>query len=94
MEHLGSRLAAARRAAGVSRVDLAHAAGLHPVHIRKIELNERPNLALATATALARAMGAELDWLANGVGPAPDNERVATSVASALEAARAAKAAA
>lgn len=78
--HLGTRLLAARREAGVSRADLARAAGLHPVHIRKIELGERPNLSLATASSLAHALGADLEWLANGEGSAPTAEHVCATV--------------
>lgn len=68
---LASRLRAARKSLKLSARALDERAGLTPGHTWLIEHGERSDITTDTAKALARALGATLDWLLTGEGAAP-----------------------
>lgn len=74
-------------AAGVSLRGVSAAAGLSPAAVGLI-LSRRGRVELDTASALAKALGVSLDWLAEGTGPDPDP----AAVRAAVDAARASQA--
>ncbi|MFD8245740.1 helix-turn-helix domain-containing protein [Nocardia sp. NPDC059691] len=63
----GRRLGAALRAARANRelTDVAHAAGISPETLRKIETGRLPSPAFGTVVALAQALSIPLDDLAD-----------------------------
>lgn len=62
--HIGTRLRAARERAGLTRAAVAEATGLCISTIEKIESGRAPSPKLATALALAAAVGVPLNELA------------------------------
>lgn len=55
----------------MSQRDLSEAADIHKSHVPLIEGGRRPQLALTTLQALAKALDVSLDWLVNGDGEGP-----------------------
>ena len=58
LRDFGRRVSAARAERGITQMDLAHKAGLHPTYIGQIE-NGRRNVALLNVYALAKALGVD-----------------------------------
>lgn len=79
METMHDRLERTLDAAGVSLRGVSVAAGLSPAAVGLI-LSRRGRIELETASALARALGVSLDWLADGTGPDPDPDAVRAAV--------------
>ena len=69
MDTIGTRVREARQKRGMSRADLARAAGLSGGAVSRIESGERSPGA-ETLARLARALGVELDYLMGGRQPA------------------------
>jgi len=87
MDSLGSRLKHVRVLAGIGSAELGEFAGLKsPSHVGMIERGKRPEIAAATAVALAHVLGVATDWLVTGEGPDPDPDAVHAAVERAREA--------
>lgn len=88
---LADRVRGLRESAGLNPRALSLLAGLDNSHVRLVELGERgSNITYETVHALARVLGASVEWIGSGEGEPPTSEQVIAAV----EAARAAKAAA
>jgi len=78
---MGKRVLRLRTKAGLSVSELAKIAGLKsPSHIGLIERGERVGIAVQTAMALSRTLGASLDWLVDGKGDEPTEAEVRSAV--------------
>jgi transcriptional regulator with XRE-family HTH domain len=81
---LGKRLLRLRTKAGVGVSDLAKIAGLKsPSHIGLIERGVRKDIAASTALALARVLGASVEWLVSGEGDEPSEAVVKAAIGTA-----------
>lgn len=70
-----------RTKAGLSVSELARIAGLKsPSHIGLIEREERREIAVQTALALSRTLGATVEWLVEGDGDEPSEDAVKLAV--------------
>lgn len=70
-----------RTKAGLGMAELARLAGLKsPSHIGLIERGEREGIAVQTAMALSRTLGAPLEWLVEGQGDEPSEDAVRRAV--------------
>lgn len=65
----GGRLRDARERAGLSARGLSVLAGLAPGHVSTLEGDVSKECNLSTASALAKALGVRLEWLATGSLP-------------------------
>lgn len=99
MGSIAERVKELREIAGLTPRALSILAGLNQSHVRLVESGERgSNLGYETVHALARTLGASVEWLGSGEGegPAPEHVRAAVEAARvarpAIEAARALKA--
>ena len=78
---LGKRVLRLRTKAGLSVSELARIAGLKsPSHIGLIEREERTWIAVQTALALSRALGATVEWLVDGDGVEPTEDDVKRAI--------------
>lgn len=81
---LGKRLLRLRTKAGLSVSELARVAGLKsPSHVGLIERGERDRIAADTALALAKTLGASVEWLVNGEGAEPTEDAVRAAITAA-----------
>lgn len=69
---LKDRIRVAREARKLNQRELAEQADLSLSVVALLERGRRTNLKLSTAQALADALGCSVEWLAFGVGAAPD----------------------
>lgn len=65
MSSIGDKVRFWREKKGISQRELARRSGLHYVHVAKIELGQRPDPAISTMQAIAKALGITLDKLLN-----------------------------
>lgn len=70
-----------RTKAGLSVSELARIAGLKsPSHIGLIEREERTGIAVQTALALSKTLGATVEWLVDGEGSEPTEDEVKRAI--------------
>ena len=67
----GKRLAAARRAAGLTQKQAADKAGIDSITLSRYERDAQP-MSIHRAGAIAEIYGVTRVWITDGVGPVPD----------------------
>jgi len=81
MESIGQRLQRVREASGLGRKVFSELCGLGASHVRMIETGDVKEPDLKTLRKIAETAGAEVGWLALGIGDAPDTDAVRTRCA-------------
>lgn len=71
---------------GATEREVASLSGLSPQAINFLGSGSRDNPTLKTLRGIAGVFGVSLDWLANGVGPAPERSSIERSFAEARRA--------
>jgi transcriptional regulator with XRE-family HTH domain len=83
---IAERLSALIEIAGVGHEEVDNLAGLWRGHTNKIARGVKPSPTATTVNKLARVLGTDAEYLADGIGSAPSERRVRASVRSARQA--------